>query len=198
MESSSGQSELFIKSSLSNANISPQPIPLTRENLVKWQIQINNHQEKLFTNQTTSHKQVSLFQETEKITIDKLDLTKLTPLPLSFWRWPNSPHKGPAIYLVMDKPKDLKTPLLLYVGETFSAEKRWKGEHDCKEYLSNYAEALYKAGLTSNLSIRFWADVPKSTKARRNIEQQLIQRWLPPFNKETRARWSTPFTADIH
>jgi hypothetical protein len=29
------------------------------------------------------------------------------------------------------------------------------------------------------------------------LEQALIQRWKPPFNKETRGRWSTPFTADI-
>ena len=33
--------------------------------------------------------------------------------------------------------------------------------------------------------------------ARRALEQQLIQRWLPPFNKETRQRWSTPFTAEV-
>ena len=96
----------------------------------------------------------------------------------------------------MDRPADLNTPLLLYVGETIAADRRWKGEHDCKAYLAAYAEALAKAGLTSQLSIRFWSDVPESTKARRQLEQQLIQRWLPPFNKETRARWSTPFTAE--
>ena len=29
------------------------------------------------------------------------------------------------------------------------------------------------------------------------IEQNLIKKWLPPFNKETRRHWSTPFTAEI-
>ena len=36
-----------------------------------------------------------------------------------------------------------------------------------------------------------------ATRARRALEQQLIQRWWPPFNKETRQRWATPFTAEL-
>ncbi|MFL0769968.1 MAG: GIY-YIG nuclease family protein, partial [Prochlorococcus sp.] len=72
----------------------------------------------------------------------------------------------------------------------------WKGAHDCKAYLAAYSEALNKVALTSQLSIRFWADVPTTTKARRQLEQQLIRLWLPPFNKETRERWATPFTAE--
>jgi hypothetical protein len=39
--------------------------------------------------------------------------------------------------------------------------------------------------------------VPAQVKPRRALEQALIQRWLPPFNKETRARWATPFTAGL-
>ena len=56
-------------------------------------------------------------------------------------------------------------------------------------------EALSNADIESQLSIRFWSDVPANTRTRRKLEQQLINKWLPPFNKETRARWSTPFTA---
>ena len=52
-------------------------------------------------------------------------------------------------------------------------------------------EALLAAGLTCQLSIRFWLDAPETTRARRALEQALIQRWLPPFNKETRSRWAT-------
>jgi hypothetical protein len=51
-------------------------------------------------------------------------------------------------------------------------------------------------GLPSQLTIRFWSDVPTAARARRALEQALIQHWQPPFNKETRERWATPFTAD--
>ena len=97
----------------------------------------------------------------------------------------------------MDRPEEIDTPIILYIGETISANKRWKGEHDCKAYLASYREALGGAGLKSQLSIRFWTDAPENTKARKKLEQTLIKYWLPPFNKETRARWNTPFTANI-
>jgi hypothetical protein len=86
--------------------------------------------------------------------------------------------------------------LLLYIGETGRADRRWKGEHDCKRYLAAYGEALQRCGLAPALSIRFWSDVPVAIRPRRALEQALIRRWLPPFNKETRERWATPFTAD--
>jgi len=106
-------------------------------------------------------------------------------------------HKGPAIYFVMDKVINSEENIILYIGETISAEKRWKGEHDCKNYLSNYSDTLQKATLTTKLNIRFWLDVPIKTKERRKLEQKLIQTWLPPFNKETRGIWATPFTSQI-
>jgi hypothetical protein len=83
------------------------------------------------------------------------------------------------------------------VGETGQADRRWKGEHDCKSYLAAYGEALQQVGMGSQLSIRFWLDAPEAVKARRALEQALIRHWLPPFNKETRARWATPFTAEL-
>ena len=101
------------------------------------------------------------------------------------------------MYLVLDRPPQLSDPLLLYVGETGRADLRWKGDHDCKSYLAAYSEALRKADLAPRLSIRFWSDVPPAAAARRGLEQELIRHWLPPFNKETRGRWATPFTADL-
>ena len=88
--------------------------------------------------------------------------------------------------------------IILYIGETISAENRWKGEHDCKDYLSSYSDSLHKANVKTKLSIRFWLDVPTKTKERRKLEQKLIQAWLPPFNKETREIWATPFTSQIN
>ncbi len=116
---------------------------------------------------------------------------------LAFWRWPQAPHQGPALYFVLDRPDHLRQPLLLYVGETARADRRWKGAHDCKSYLAAYQEALARADLEARLTIRFCCDAPPATGARRALEQALIQRWKPPFNKETRGRWSTPFTAEL-
>ncbi|KZR69437.1 hypothetical protein PMIT1313_01124 [Prochlorococcus marinus str. MIT 1313] len=196
MQTARGQGHLFTNQ-VPSAGLAPrQELILSRDLLQSWQRRIQGHQAGLFQGEPDIARQSSLFDSDHETVIDQLKPLKLTPLPLSFWRWPNSPHHGPAVYLVMDRPSGLNTPLLLYVGETIAADRRWKGEHDCKAYLAAYAEALAKAGLTNQLSIRFWSDVPESTKARRKLEQQLIQRWLPPFNKETRARWSTPFTAE--
>ncbi|MEX0587772.1 MAG: GIY-YIG nuclease family protein, partial [Cyanobium sp.] len=127
---------------------------------------------------------------------EQLNPLTLQPQPLSFWRWPTAPQQGAALYFVADRPANLAQPLLLYVGETGQADQRWKGEHDCKAYLAAYSEALVNAELTCQLSIRFWLDVPAAIKPRRALEQALIQRWLPPFNKETRNRWATPFQAE--
>ena len=82
------------------------------------------------------------------------------------------------------------------MGETGRADRRWKGDHDCKAYLAAYGEALHGGDLSARLSIRFWSDAPEQVRPRRALEQALIRRWLPPFNKETRERWATPFTAE--
>ena len=81
-------------------------------------------------------------------------------------------------------------------GRNQAADRRWKGEHDCKAYLAAYQEACASCGLRCSPSIRFWGDVPQGTRARRQLEQTLIRRWQPPFNKEMRDRWATPFQAD--
>jgi hypothetical protein len=124
-----------------------------------------------------------------------LDPLALVAQPLQFWRWPEAPQTGAALYFVVDRPSHLASPLLLYVGETGQADRRWKGEHDCKDYLAAYGEALQQVGLEGQLSIRFWCDAPALTRQRRSLEQALIRLWQPPFNTETRGRWATPFTA---
>ncbi|MGC6483189.1 MAG: GIY-YIG nuclease family protein [Synechococcus sp.] len=174
----------------------PEQLTITAAQLRDWQHRIYCHQQPLLHQPQPHRVQPLLFSETEQDPLTGFDPLTLRALPLSFWRWPSSPHRGAAIYLVMDRPEHLETPIVLYVGETLAADRRWKGEHDCKAYLAAYGEALSCAGLTSTLSIRFWGDVPDSTRDRRRLEQRLIQTWQPPFNKETRARWATPFTTD--
>ena len=167
--------------------------PLGYALLHDWQCRLANHQAPMFRDGTGNHRQGTLLPGIEDDPADHLRPLELRPLPLSFWSWPGNLHTGPAIYLVMDQPAAPCGPLLLYIGETGAAEQRWKGKHDCKDYLSAYREALHAAGLQPQLSIRFWMDVPVSSNARRQLEQTLIHRWLPAFNREVRRHWSTPF-----
>ena len=162
------------------------------EILTEWRERIYNHQFKISkdTQNKTLH-QTSLPINTisdER----KIDPFSLQPLSLNFWRTNQYIHNGPAMYFVIDSMGSSK--IILYIGETNSANKRWKGEHDCKNYLMNYKEALAHNKLSSHQDIRFFLDVPKEVKLRRKLEQQLIYLWLPPFNKETRDRWATTFT----
>jgi hypothetical protein len=194
------QGELFGPSALAGARESgAQGLPLLAHQLLEWQARLAAHQHRLLGEQGDAQQQGSLFGEPGPATggaADELNPLMLRPQPLSFWRWPTAPQRGAALYFVADRPASLGQPLLLYVGETARADQRWKGEHDCKAYLAAYSEALLAAGLTCQLSIRFWLDAPETTRARRALEQALIQRWLPPFNKETRSRWATPFQAE--
>lgn len=176
-------------------------LPLQPHQLLAWQQRLASFQAPLFreaagTGGLAAEGQASLFAAGPTPAATGFDPLALVPQPLSFWRWPEAPQQGAAIYTVIDGAEHLEGPLLLYVGETGRADRRWKGEHDCKTYLAAYGDALRLCGLSARLSIRFWCDVPTAVRARRALEQGLIRRWQPPFNKETRGRWATPFTAD--
>ena len=175
-----------------------QDINIDETVIKEWRQKIINHQSLLFRHGYKKTNQSSLFESNDEKSNETFTPIDLTPLPLSFWKWPKSIHQGPAIYFVMDKLINSDENIILYIGETISAEKRWKGEHDCKSYLSIYSDTLQKANIPTKLNIRFWLDVPTKTKERRKLEQKLIQAWLPPFNKETRRIWATPFTSQIN
>ena len=174
-----------------------QDVFIQKEIIKEWQEKVINHQSPFFKSNYKDVTQPSLFESISEELNETFNPIQLTPLPLSFWRGPKALHQGPAVYFVMDKIINSEENIILYIGETISAEKRWKGEHDCKNYLSSYSDTLQKANMTPKLNIRFWLDVPIKTKERRKLEQKLIQTWLPPFNKETRGIWATPFTSQI-
>ena len=162
------------------------------ETLTEWRNKIYKHQLKIskdIHNKTLHQTCLPINKNSHE---RKIDPFSLQPLSLNFWRTNQHIHNGPAIYFVIDKMVSSK--IILYIGETNSANKRWKGDHDCKNYLTNYKEALSHNNLSSHQDIRFFLDVPKEVKLRRKLEQQLIYLWLPPFNKETRDRWTTTFT----
>jgi hypothetical protein len=199
------QQELFQSGGApGSGGIGPMAPPLLRQQLLEWQQRLADFQAPLFDGSANEHQQGSLFGAESSSSSHgepqeraaRFDPLAFEAQNLQFWRWPDPPQLGPALYLVMDRPPQLAAPLLLYVGETGQADRRWKGEHDCKGYLAAYGEALGQAGLECRCSIRFCCDVPAAVRPRRALEQALIRRWQPPFNKETRQRWSTPFTAD--
>ena len=166
-------------------------LEIDSESLLIWRKNIFKHQQFVLND----FKKLSLqssFIEDKKIEEQKLNPFSLTSSSINFWRSNKPIHNGPAIYFVIDTIK--KEQIILYIGETYSADKRWKGEHDCKNYINNYKESLSKNNIESHIDIRFSLDVPSDTKFRRKLEQKLILLWLPPFNKETRSRWSTTFT----
>ena len=181
----------------------PELLPLQRRQLLDWQERLRAFQSPRFEAVARGHAisagQIDLFSNAAlgpAAMLQRLDPLALAAQHLQFWRWPEQTPGGAALYFVLDRPPHLDGQLLLYVGETSQADKRWKGEHDCKRYLAAYGEAVQQAGLGSGLSIRFWRDAPAEVKPRRALEQALIRHWLPPFNKETRGRWATPFTAE--
>jgi len=164
----------------------------SRSSLIQWRKNIYKFQNKVTENLQNPISQKSLFKIDDSSDLVKINPFLLTSFSINFWRSNKSVDKGPAMYFVIETIKTSK--IILYIGETNSADKRWKGDHDCKNYISNYKEAMSNNNLECNLDIRFFLDVPKEVKLRRRLEKRLIYLWLPPFNKETRDRWTTTFT----
>ena len=187
------QFELFSSSIDTSSNFPfSNFLKIKSKTLMLWRNRIYDHQSKIVENNQNNIFQKSIFAENDIIDHKKIYPFSLNALSLNFWRTKQSVHNGPAMYFVIDTMGS--SQIILYIGETNSANKRWKGDHDCKNYLSNYKEALAYNNLTSQLDIRFFLDVPKEANLRRSLEQKLIYLWMPPFNKETRNRWSTTFT----
>ncbi len=187
------QFELFDSKTNTSTYLQPSNnIRIKSKTLITWRNKIYDHQSKIMEEKNSQVSQQTIIPDTEIFDAKRIDPFSLQPLSLSFWRANQYVHNGPAMYFVIDNMKN--SQIILYIGETNSANQRWKGEHDCKNYLINYKESLASNNLSSHQDIRFFLDVPKEVKLRRKLEQKLIYLWLPPFNKETRNRWSTTFT----
>ena len=189
----SKQFELFSSSFDTSSNLPfSKSLRVESKTLMIWRNRIHDHQSRISSHNQKDSFQQSILPDNESIDHKKIYPFSLKGLSLNFWRTNKPVHNGPAMYFVIDTMES--SQIILYIGETNSANKRWKGEHDCKNYLSNYKEALSYNNLSNHLDIRFFLDVPKEVKPRRRLEQKLIYLWLPPFNKETRDRWTTTFT----
>ena len=169
-------------------------LALDDQALQAWRLRVLAYQQPLRQGTPASAAQQANLFETESQTDHRPpDPLTLPAQHLQFWRWPEPPNQGAAIYFVFDHSLGQGNELLLYLGETIQADRRWKGTHDCKDYLAAYGETLVRCQQRPQFSIRFWCDAPSDTRQRRRLEQQQIRHWLPPFNKECRQRWQTPF-----
>jgi hypothetical protein len=132
---------------------------------------------------------VAQFQRQVLLSQPLLNPFALPPQPMEFFRLPQ-PNGGDAcLYFVIDQ----HSQIILYIGETQRSDRRWQGEHDCKGYLENYRNAHQAHNLPVEISCTFWWDAAKNRSERQKLELQLINQWLPPFNKQNWQRWHTPF-----
>lgn len=187
------QKELFSSNSdLYSTYNSSEQLEQDTKSILEWRSKILNHQKKVLDNISILLTQKDFINEKDIAKIKHINPFLLTAYSINFWRSNKPVHDGPAIYFVLDSMNN--SQVILYIGETNSADKRWKGDHDCKIYINNYKESLINNRIESHLEIRLFLDVPKEVKLRRKLEKELIYLWFPPFNKETRSRWSTTFT----
>jgi len=92
--------------------------------LTAWRDRIYNHQFKISKdNHNKTLHQTSLPINTIS-NERKIDPFSLQPLSLNFWRTNQYIHNGPAMYFVIASIENSK--IILYIGETNSANKRWK------------------------------------------------------------------------
>lgn len=164
-------------------------LSISAESLTRWKTDIHTFQQQVCN--TTEGQQASLFD----VPASHVDASRIDPFALDlqnffFFQWPSDRHPSdPCIYFVIDTC----VPLLLYVGETCKANQRWKGVHDCKQYVLKYQEAHFKHHIPTAINTGFWWETPSETRPRQHLESALIARWKPPFNKENWRFWKTPF-----
>ncbi len=164
-------------------------LEISAECLTQWKDEIHQFQHRVL--QTTAEHQPSLFD----LPSAHVDASAINPFALHmqnffFFQWPSDRHPSdPCIYFVIDT----RIPLLLYVGETCKANQRWKGVHDCKQYVLNYQAAHFKHHIPTTINTGFWWETPTETRPRQTLESALIARWRSPFNKENWKFWKTPF-----
>lgn len=176
--------------------------------LQNWKQKIHTFQQRLLNEQSVQ--QTSLFGElnasfeleeessniadapssSELSVADQINPFSLDLHNFFFFQWPADRHPDSAcLYFVIDT----QVPLLLYVGETCHANQRWKGVHDCKQYVLNYQSLHFKHQIPTAINTGFWWDTPDETRPRQQLESALIYRWRSPFNKENWTFWGTPF-----
>lgn len=161
---------------------------MSADALLKWKSRILAHQQHL--RQAQPLQQTSLFDLTPKhCDPDTIDPLTLQLVPMSFYRRPADSSGEACLYFILDSA----VGLILYVGETCRSNKRWKGIHDCKDYIASYQDLHSRYGLQTAVNAAFCWDAPVERRARQQLELKLILTWRSPFNKENWDLWGQPF-----
>ncbi len=121
--------------------------------------------------------------------VEEIEPFDLQVFPLSFHDFGNGYAGDECIYFVLDNA----AKLILYIGETKASNLRWDGQHYCKGYVSNYLVLHRRYRLDVAVCIAFWGNVPSKTRARQELESELIYRWQSPFNRQMWEKWGQPF-----
>lgn len=194
----SREQQLFLFSQSEERTFKPDGVGATlnlemdRDRLLEWKTQIAAFQQTVRVEQPDE--QGSLFQlDQQTVNPTAVDPFYLTLYNFFFFEWPADRHPGkPCIYFVIDT----HVPLILYIGETCKANKRWKGIHDCKRYVLNYQSLHYRHQLKTTINTAFYWNTPSEVRPRQRLESGLIYRWRSPFNKENWDFWNTPFIGE--
>lgn len=168
---------------------------MDREALIKWKQRVFKYQETIKDSQS---QQQTLF-EMPKSSWHTVDDIKPFELPIHnclFWRMPEPKYqfadessKG-YLYFIIDNT----LPILLYCGETkLTANQRWSGVHDCKDYIRNYIQLHRIHNLDVAVVSAFWEHIPPEKKILLKWERELIIKYRSPFNKESWKYWGQPF-----
>jgi hypothetical protein len=180
---------------------------MSQEVLVSWKNRIHNYQQQ--TRSQTAPQQTTLFDLSQSHSAQShsaqshsaqshpqdLDPFRLKLHPSLFWRLKESPadwddSQQGCLYFILDTA----VPLLLYIGETkLSANERWSGTHDCKDYILNYLQLHRHYEMEVAVASCFWLQLPPAKKTLQQWERELIYKWRSPFNKEMWAYWGQPF-----
>ena len=98
--------------------------------------------------------------------------------------------KKGCLYFIIDNT----LPILLYSGQTkMTANQRWKGVHDCKDYIRNYLQLHRIHKVDVEVVFAFWEHIPPEKKVLLEWERELILKYRSPFNKENWKYWGQPF-----
>lgn len=163
-------------------------LKMSEATLTEWKETIFAKQTNLRNNLQPT--QMSLLPSMSICLSDSLDPFSLKLHNSLFYEQPDQSTGEPCLYFVIDNT----LPLLLYVGESqYSPTQRWQGKHDCKTYIQQYIELHRQYSMDTAVCTAFWWHTPADRKQRQQIEQKLIHKWHPPFNKENWRKWSKPF-----
>jgi len=185
------QPSLFSAAEQRTQITAPQPVEsgITADVLQQWKTRICDYQSRI---QTMEARQPSLFDQLSdpQAAADQILPFALAQQNFFFFNWPADHHPDSAcLYFVIDSVSSL----LLYVGETCRANQRWKGVHDCKQYVLNYQALHFRHQIKTAINTAFYWEAPIDTRPRQQLELALIKQWRSPFNKENWRFWGTPF-----